>query len=64
MDITILIIIGGVITFLLFLTTFLGGMRIIKMNVKLHKKLAITTLILALIHGTIAILYFTGIISF
>jgi hypothetical protein len=46
----------GVINFILILIQLLSGLRVLKMNFKLHKRLGITLFITASIHGTLAIL--------
>ena len=48
----------GIINFLLVLAQVLGGLKIIKVPLKVHKKLGTALGFFALLHGTIA-LFFT-----
>ncbi len=58
MDFTIFIIIGGLVTLLLLLTTVLIGLRVIKAPFKVHKVFGITTLCFGFAHGLLAFLHF------
>jgi hypothetical protein len=58
MDFGIFIMVGGVVTLLLLLTTVLIGLRIIKASFKVHKIFGITTLCIAFFHGVLAILHY------
>lgn len=51
---------GGMFVFVLLTIQVLFGLRVIKVPMKWHKWLGISILVLALIHGTLAVLYFLG----
>ena len=51
---------GGMALFVLLAVQVLGGMRIIKMDLKLHRRLGLLILGLALLHGLFALAYFWG----
>jgi hypothetical protein len=64
MDISLLIMIAGGFTLGLLIIVVLSGMRIIKIGVKTHKRLALIVLTLSLFHGIFSYLFFTGKITF
>jgi hypothetical protein len=63
MNATNLIVYLGITTFIFLVFSFLTGRRIIKVNIKWHKRLAYVVLGFALIHGVLAFLIVNGIIS-
>ncbi len=51
---------GGITVLLLLATQVLIGLRIIKVDFKYHKILGLVVLALAVVHGTLAMLYILG----
>ncbi len=45
----------GIISFVCLILTFLGGIRAIKMGLKIHRMLGIITVLFALGHGTLIV---------
>jgi|GEM_PF-2413206 len=64
MNISLLLVIGGIIVFLLALTTFLIGLRILPGGITWHKRLAWVTIIFGALHGLGGILNFLGLLPF
>lgn len=63
MNATNYIVILGILTFIFLILGVLTGLRIIKVNVKWHRRIAYVIIVLAIIHGLFAFLIVYGIIS-
>jgi hypothetical protein len=50
----------GILSFLFLTVTVMTGLRIIKVNLKIHRRLALTTLALALTHALVVIFAYYG----
>ncbi len=50
----------GILSFLFLTVTVMTGLRIIKVNLKIHGRLALTTLALALTHALVVIFAYYG----
>ena len=46
----------GILTFLLFFVTFLFGLK--RWNFKVHKRLAVAAVVMAVVHALLVIVYF------
>ncbi|HKL09687.1 MAG TPA: hypothetical protein VJ896_13005 [Bacteroidales bacterium] len=51
-----IILIFGIINFVLVLFQMLSGLRVFRINFKIHRRIGITLFFTATIHGTLAIL--------
>lgn len=64
MNASLMLMIGGGVTIVVFFIVFLMGLRIIPGGLLWHKRLGIVAMVLAILHGLGAILNFLGFLPF